>query len=277
MYFSNRGTEMFTNIFETQVTSSSAGNQIKKFDNGRYYKFDTIGYEGLAEIVASRLAKQTTLTEYGITEYYPFQQNGKRGCFSYSFNAGDAREVSLYRILISKYNTDLKGVYSVYEQTYDTLVLSFFDFIRELMIELYAYDILPWMTQLLKFDWLILNEDRHFRNIAFLVGDKNVLRPAPLFDNGAAFLSDCLCYPLSSNISTFLNDIKAKPFSSSFETQVRMIEKYAAPKLQFLSRSISIQTSDLVGYYSTKEISRVQELLVYQMAKLYPDVGVEFI
>ena len=268
---------MFTNIFETQVTSSSAGNQIKKFDNGRYYKFDTIGYEGLAEIVASRLAKQTTLTEYGITEYYPFQQNGKRGCFSYSFNAGDARKVSLYRILISKYNTDLKGVYSVYEQTYDTLVLSFFDFIRELMIELYAYDILPWMTQLLKFDWLILNEDRHFRNIAFLVGDKNVLRPAPLFDNGAAFLSDCICYPLTDDSEMFLSDVKAKPFNSSFETQVQMIESYAAPKLQFLSKHVLLQTSDLAEYYSSEEILRAQKLLVDQMAKLYPNVEVEFI
>lgn len=268
---------MYTNIFETQVTSSSAGNQIKKFENGRYYKFDTAGYEGLAEIVASRLAKQTTLVKYGVTEYYPFQREGKRGCFSYTFNTDNTREVSLYRILISKYSTDLRGVYSVYDQTYDTLVLSFFDFIREQVVELYGYDILPWMTQLLKFDWLILNEDRHFRNISFLVDDKGILKPTPVFDNGAAFLSDCVCYPLSSNISTFLNDIKAKPFSSSFETQVQMIEKYEAPKLQFLSRSISIQMSDLVEYYSTKEISRVQELLRYQMTKLYPDVEVEFI
>lgn len=260
--------------------ASSQGNQRKFQDNGIFYKEDYRGYEGLSEVLASQLAAHTTLIQYGVTKYFPcslaINNQSSVYCYSYSFNPNKYRELTLYKILISYFNTDLKGIYEIYEETYDTLTLSFFDFVRELLLSLYDYDILPWMTQLLKFDWLILNEDRHFRNISFFLAGGE-LTPAPLFDNGDSLLSDLICYPLSMPVDECLSKVTAKPFKSSFDVQVKEIEEYGAPRLKFLSNHVELCTSDLSKFYSQEVILRAKSVLLRQMGLLYPDVEVSFV
>lgn len=273
------GTQSADSSFLLNRASSSVGNQ-KKFqdENGMFYKEDLLGYEGLSEVLSSRLARQTTLANYGVTEYHPTLagENKRVGCCSTTFNPNGYQEISLYKILISRFNTDLKGVYRNYEETYDIVNFTFFDFIRELLYELYKYDILPWMTQLLKFDWLVLNEDRHFRNIAFLLADGK-LQPAPLFDNGAALLSDLTSYPLGEDIDVCISQVAAKPFNSSFERQVRAIEEYGAQKLNFVTDVVELQITDLTAFYTESVISRAKNVLMSQMHKLYPNVEVKFL
>lgn len=275
-YFGARSVD---NNFLLNRASSSVGNQ-KKFqdENGMFYKEDLLGYEGLSEVLSSRLAKQTTLASYGITEYRPalVGENKRVGCCSTTFNPNGYQEVSLYEILISHFYTDLAGVHQIYEETSNTVNFTFFDFIRKLLYELYKYDILTWITQLLKFDWLVLNEDRHFRNIAFLLADGK-LQPAPLFDNGAALLSDLTSCPLGEDINVCISQVAAKPFNSSFERQVRAIEEYGAQKLNFVTDVVELQITDLTAFYSEDEISRAKNVLMYQMHKLYPNVEVKFL
>ena len=45
--------------------TSSKGNQEKWLENGRWYKLDLFGYEGLAETVTSRLLRQTNAEQLG--------------------------------------------------------------------------------------------------------------------------------------------------------------------------------------------------------------------
>lgn len=267
------------NLNRHKVGASSLGNQEKWCSEGVYYKLDNLGYEGMSEVISSQLAKYTTLAQYGVTEYSPFRLKMENkttvGCFSPSFSPNGCREVTLYKILTSYFNTDLKGVYKIYEAEYDVSLFSFFDFIRDLLLNLYNYDVLPWMTQLLRFDWLVLNEDRHFRNISFLLLDEK-LSPAPLFDNGAALLSDLRSYPLEESIDSLIPRLNAKPFKTSFEKQVMMLERYQAPKLQFLDKRVRIDISSLVRFYPQALIDRAQSVLHRQMSILYPDVEVNF-
>lgn len=43
--------------------TSSKGNQEKWLENGRWYKLDLFGYEGLAETVSSALLEKTNVEE----------------------------------------------------------------------------------------------------------------------------------------------------------------------------------------------------------------------
>ena len=47
--------------------TSSKGNQEKWLDNGRWYKLDLFGYEGLAETVTSSLLAKTNVESLGFT------------------------------------------------------------------------------------------------------------------------------------------------------------------------------------------------------------------
>lgn len=46
------------------------------------------------------------------------------------------------------------------------------------------------LNQLMLFDLLILNEDRHSKNLEFFVDEPCVLKPVPIFDNGSSMLYD---------------------------------------------------------------------------------------
>jgi hypothetical protein len=64
-----------------------------------------------------------------------------------------------------------------------------------------------WLTSLLEFDRLILNEDRHFHNIGFILKDDGKYRLMPFFDNGAGLCSDSLGdYPMSMPINVAISD-----------------------------------------------------------------------
>lgn len=57
--------------------TSSKGNQEKWQENGRWFKLDMFGYEGLTETVTSALLAQTNLAELGF-RYVPTAWSGWR-------------------------------------------------------------------------------------------------------------------------------------------------------------------------------------------------------
>ena len=261
-----------TNIFNQLPSSaSSRGNQIKWYSDGYFYKQDLLGYEGLSEVLAYRLAIQTNLTKYGVTQYELVKHHGKICCRSKSYNPNNHEEQSLLKLLTRYYSTDLDGVYKQYFETCDTLTESFYDFVRMTVLQAVGFDIKDWLALILRFDWLILNEDRHFRNLAFIKQKFNFI-PAPIFDNGAGFLSDMITYPSDCNISDAINGLQAKPFSSSFVQQVNLVEEYATETLQFTSNTVKLKVSDLAEFYSKHIINRVCNILEAQLKRMYPHI-----
>ncbi len=255
--------------------SSSKGNQIKGFYDGKYFKADSLGYEGLSEVLASRLASHTNLAEYGIVEYSPcLLKIGSEvftGCYSHDFIGSEYYDVTFSKLLTRYLNTDLAGVYKCYRETQDTYNVSFYEFITEIIFESCRIDVKEWLGRLLRFDWLVLNEDRHFGNLMLLRSKtNNVCVPAPLFDCGASFLSDVHEYASLEDMERVL----AKPFSTSFEKQVNIAERDIKNTLQFKTNLVKINVSDIENVYPDKYIQRAKDVLLRQLNKLFPEVKI---
>ncbi len=255
--------------------SSSKGNQIKGFCGGKYFKADSLGYEGLSEVLASRLALYTNLSKYGIAEYFPCRlkigNDVFTGCYSNDFVGSEYSDVTFNRLLTRYLNTDLAGVYKYYRDTQDTYGVSFYEFVTEIIFQACGVDIKDWLGLLLRFDWLILNEDRHFGNLMLLRSKTdNVYFPAPLFDCGAGLLSDVHEYVSLEDMGNVL----AKPFNTSFEKQVKIAERDIKNTLQFNTDLVKIDISDVKNVYPDKYIRRAGDVLIRQLNKMFPEVKI---
>lgn len=72
---------------------------------------------------------------------------------------------------------------------------------------------------LFEIDSLFLNDDRHLNNIAVIKeGDKYDY--CPVFDNGAALLSDVTFSPMDIEPKTLISSLKARPFNTAFTRQM---------------------------------------------------------
>lgn len=86
-------------------SSTSKGNQQKWFKNNIFYKADSMGYEGLAEIFASKICEN--ITDFNYVPYFlcHIKEGSKtyNGCFCQSFLSEDESIVSFAHILEEKY------------------------------------------------------------------------------------------------------------------------------------------------------------------------------
>ena len=90
------------------------------------------------------------------------------------------------------------------------------------------------MSKLLTIDALFLNEDRHTHNIAVLLDNAGRYHYCPVFDNGAALLSDTtMDYPMSSDLNELIEKPTAKTISQSFDEQLDIAEQLYGQHIQF--------------------------------------------
>nr|WP_297704279.1 hypothetical protein [uncultured Butyrivibrio sp.] len=95
-------------------------------------------------------------------------------------------------------------------------------------------------------------------------------RLCPIFDNGAALLSDTkMDYPLGRDVYEQIESVQAKTFSTSFEEQLEISEKLYGQNISFsftadhASNSLSALTE-----YTDEERARVNEIIL-QMRRKY--------
>ena len=230
-----------TEIDRIKTSGSSKGNQIKWRKNNQWVKADFLGYEGLAECFASWVARHTNIGDFSaVTDYYQCKiaedSNNRIGCYSDNFlNHGEIC-VTAGRLLISEFGPK-------YERQLDKLSTE--DRIKTVVDLITAVTKIKnfgqWLTCLLEFDSLILNEDRHFFNIAVINSQITGYRLMPLFDNGAAFCSDMYKdYPLSIPVDVCIRKVKAKPFNTDFGKQIKACRKLYGPQLK-----ISLTAADI--------------------------------
>ena len=86
-------------VVKTKATSSK-GNQMKWLLDNFWYKQDHMGYEGLSEVVVSKLLKKSNVK--GFIEYEPikikYNLANKSGCLSENFKGKDEIIVTLERM-----------------------------------------------------------------------------------------------------------------------------------------------------------------------------------
>ena len=261
--------ELFKKDIKTLDRKSSKGNQLKFERDGVWYKVDSVGYEGLAECVTSALLHNSSLDEIEYTDYayetIVYNEIRYRGCKSKDFTKGWTL-ITLERLFMQTYGVSLnKMIYSTsdHEERLRLLVDN-----TERITGIKGFGV--YMNKLLTLDALFLNEDRHTHNIAILMNNKKQFRLCPIFDNGAALLSDTtMDYPLGRDVYELMKRTKARTFSESFEEQLEISEKLYGSNISFsyTEHEILAATAELCDY-SDEEKERTNEILL-QMKRKY--------
>lgn len=222
----------------TGYNYSSKGNQLKFQIDNLWYKGDFLGYEGASEIVASELLENSNVKKFVKYSYKEIEYNNQKinGCVSTNFLKENESLITAERLYKSLTNNSLSE---------DLAKMSLENKIKYFVNEMSNITNLPhfgeYITTLLELDAIILNEDRHFHNIAFIKDENGKYDYAPIFDNGAAFLSDIRNeYPLEKSVYGLIYDVKSKPFSAFFDQQMEICEKLYGKQLEF-SKNIDLE------------------------------------
>lgn len=226
-------TELFSLDAYHSDRRSSKGNQLKFEKNHIWYKADYLGYEGLAEYVISRLLHYSTLQESEFVSYETDQilYNGQ------SFNACRSRDftdgwqlITLERLFTQRYGKGMNQI--VFSMENHTERLKTIVELTERATGLHAFGI--YMAKMLTIDTLFLNEDRHAHNLAVLTKNLESFRLCPIFDNGAALLSDTMLeYPMNQDPIGMIPRVKPKTFCQDFDEQLDIAESLYGEQIHF--------------------------------------------
>lgn len=235
-----------------RLASTSKGNQIKWYQNGCYIKADTMGYESIAEALVSELLCYTNLSfvDYKLCRIH---EGGREylGCICKNFLSEGESVVTVYSLLKAYYGnrkikTDYNSVCAVLQEITGSAVRNY-------------------MNELILLDSIILNEDRHYNNIAYIRGVSGGYRPAPIFDNGLSLLSDTLEYPLRAKIESMIRQVKARPFNTTFENQLKHVR---GEYLLIDTKSFLAKVDGLQVPFKQEEFERALRVLKYRLRVL---------
>ena len=238
-------------LIDTKATSSK-GNQLKWIVRNNWYKADHMGYEGLCEVVVSKLLEKSNISNF--VNYEPirilFDGREMNGCYSKNFrqkNESLAKELTRY--------PDVKDKI---QQT-----VAFVEKVTKLE------NVGEYLTTMLELDAFFINEDRHTNNIAFILNDDTgEYRFCPYFDFGLSLLADTTeDYPLGEDIYQLIYKIHAKPFDRDFDVQLDAAQDLYGNHLElhFTNQDIEQAFDEISEYYSDEIITRAKELLYHRM------------
>ena len=252
---------------EDRVTTatSSKGNQIKwRRSDGIWAKADDIGYEGFAEQSACCLLAYSNFNEY--TKYAACKiiedETEYLGCVSADFLAANEVLLTVARLFemdVLDFDSDMKPMTASARLEY--LIEN-----MERITGMYGFG--KWLGMLLEFDAFILNEDRHLHNIAVVRKSDGTYKPMPVFDNGAAFLSDVKRdYPLGIPIEAGIRKAKSKPLVTDFGKQLAAVGDVVGLSLKFDVNPDSLEVFS--NACPAQIVERVRSVITYQ-ARSYP-------
>lgn len=241
------------NLFSTGKSfnkTTSKGNQMKECVGRYWYKTDYLGYESASEWVASRMLEGSGAY---FVNYDLVPKTVPVVCKSVNFLEDGESLVTAHRLFekVLGINVAIKCATMSVQDAIEWFVTSI-----ESITGLVHFG--QYLSGMLALDAIILNEDRHFRNIA-VIKDVNGFRFAPIFDNGAAFLSDCYSYPMGTLERNYLegliNNVEVKPFGHTFDEQLDACELLYGSPLKF--NFIDIMGSELKDHYSEEVLTRI--------------------
>lgn len=246
---------------------SSKGNQPKWFLNGIWYKADHMGYEGLAEVVISKLLEKTNITNF--VKYEPvkieFGYHNRSGCYSKNFLEKGCELIPLERLHRLYRRIGLSKKFQEFDSTKDRIKYTV-DFVEEVTN---LKDFGKYLTAMLEIDAFFLNEDRHTNNIAIIRNpDKNKFSLCPYFDQGLSLLSDLDGFWLDGDTDKHIMRVTAKPFGT-FKSQVSAAQELYGKQLEikFTLKDVDKILEDLNEYYNEEILNRVRFVIDKQLSK----------
>lgn len=208
---------------EKIAETSSKGNQEKWFDvdTNQWYKLDQFGYEALSETLVSILLEKSNIekdTPFTFVRYDPVRvvvHNRERtGCVSKNFLKQGQSIITINHLLSRMLGYPLKD--KLLSLTSDKKRIEYLVEATKEYTKLDRFG--EYLTLLFEIDSLFLNDDRHLNNIAVIKnGDKYDY--CPIFDNGAALLSDTRLSPMDIEPKALISSLRARPFNMSFTRQ----------------------------------------------------------
>lgn len=196
-----------------KTVGSSKGAQPKYYENGIWYKENHTGYEGLAEYLCSHVLRCSNASYY--VDYEMCNVNGKPGCRSHDFTAPREIFLSFQRLFDLYYGGEFEVFLSTMDNPESRLAFTL-AFVRDTT----GLDVSDYIAKTLSLDFLTCNPDRHMNNLGVIANqDTGEYRLAPIFDNGAALLSDVGRFPYDQPIEALIDTAIGRPFSSSLGHQ----------------------------------------------------------
>lgn len=258
---------------EKIAETSSKGNQEKWYDSktDRWYKVDQFGYEALSECAVSAILEYSnidaetpfTFVRYDM-EHMAVHGRRRTGCSSPNFLEKGQSVITLSRLLgrvldaplkekLGRLSSDKKRIQYLAEKTAEYTGLEHFP---------------EYLTLVFEVDSLFLNDDRHFNNIA-VIEENNKYSYCPIFDNGAALLSNTQLSQMDIMPKALMSVLKARPFNTSFTRQMKSAEALFGRQLQIpaFSRAQIMQIiAPMLEYYAERDrgiiADRVSECII---------------
>ncbi len=254
---------------DTLPTGASKGNQEKWYDEelDRWYKLDQFGYEALSETIVSIILQQSNIesdTPFRFVTYHMehIRRNGivNVGCYSKNFITPGKAIVTigdlLHKTLTKQERKSLAELDSL-PQKIEELV--------KIIVEITKLDYFPqYLTLLFEIDSLVLNDDRHFNNIA-VIEDSSGFSYCPIFDNGASLLSNLVIGSLAMRPIDLQSFLRAMPFGIGFTEQVLAAHQLFGTQLaihKFSKDELHDIVYPLTNYYRAPYRSAITDRII---------------
>ena len=243
---------------EKVAETSSKGNQEKWLDQGRWYKLDQFGYEGLAETMIATLLERSNIekdTPFRFTRYQMerIHVHGRErtGCSSENFLMPGQSIITLSHLLRRYETKPLTAILTALPSDKKRII-----YLAEATAEYTGLKEFPqYLTLLFEMDALFLNDDRHLNNIAVLEQDGS-FDYCPVFDNGAGLLSNTQMSPMNIVPKALVNALVARPFQTTFNRQRNTARNLYGEifRMPRLSREEILEIlKPLLEYYSERD------------------------
>lgn len=247
---------------------TSKGDQPKWQVHEVWYKADHMGYESLAEVVASRMLERSSLTDFLLYEPILIQLGDRPlpGCASRNFRGKQEMLIPLERLHRIYHGEGLGKAVSRLQGPVDKIRYTVDFVVRVTGLETFG----RYLATIFELDTFLLNEDRHTNNLAILRDETTrKFRLCPLFDHGLSLLSDTSDYPLGQDIYACIARVKAKPFSPDFLEQAETASDLYGSDLHFSfgTGDIPALLSGLDQLYDQPTLQRVEQIIREQMRK----------
>ena len=261
--------ELFDDDKKELNRQSSKGNQLKWEKDEVWYKADYTGYEGLSEYVVSHLLRKSSLRTSEFVVYdlmkVKYRLSEYNAAASADFTGEKWQIITLERLFKSSYGTSLNA--AIYNLSDHMERLKALVSQVERATGLAGFG--AYMQKILAIDAFFLNEDRHTHNLAVLTDNRGNYRLCPIFDNGAALLSDTtMDYPLGADTFDLMKIAKPKTFCESFDEQLEIATKLYGDNISFAFTEKDVDSILAgAGIYENAIIERVRTIIFEQMRR----------
>lgn len=260
---------LFEQDQKAENRKSSKGNQLKWEKDGVWYKADYTGYEGLSEYLVSHLLEQSNLSaeqyvQYD-TEVICYLEQRYRGCKSANFLPENWELFTLERLFTNLYGESLyRSIFKI-QGVKERIQFLVDQTIRMTGLQTFG----TYLSTLLTIDALFLNEDRHTHNIAVLRDPMGKYHECPIFDNGAALLSDTtMDYPMGQDLYGLIERVQAKTVAADFREQLEAAEELFEPGLKFDFDYRSVHSLlEAEPNYPKEQKERIEQIIMEQRRK----------